>query len=59
MGDVVEHADVDAACLRRDEARLQELGRLAVETDVVEGELEAPLGRSRNATTSRATSSAL
>ena len=39
--------DVDAARLRRDEAGLQELGRLAVQADVVQGELEAPLGRSQ------------
>ena len=59
MVDVVDEPDRDAALLRGDERLLDELRRLVVEPDVVERELEGPLGGSQERRDLRATSSAL
>ena len=44
MVDVVDEPDRDAALLCADERARDDLGSLVVETDVVERELERPLG---------------
>ena len=55
--DVVDEPDVDASLVRGDERAIDDVGRVVVETDVVERELERLLAPSTNAAIFRAMSS--